>query len=453
MHRVLFLFPYFVVHIALFSQNLIPNPGFDSITVCPENGGFISYAPPWESAGWSPDLFNECSTNLYPNVPHPISPDNYQPARSGGGYAGIYVYDMSGSDNEYIRTPLLDPLENGKMYFVQFFVSPSFFALNQIYSDAVGLAFSENENVPNRRLDGSMPLLPAIEHSGTLIKDTTNWVEVSGCYQAKGTENYGLIGNFRSDAETNVEIMGPSFGNYFFIEDVGIWMFDPLPDTVLLCVGASRTFDASFLDATYEWNTGSTLPSIEVSNSGIYIVTAQMRNCALRDTMVVIDSGLPEFFPADTLICMGQSVTLTAPLPGKFDWSSGAVTPKIAVQQAGTYSLTISNACGEFEFESEVRTQECGCKVYVPNVFSRNDDGDNGFLSVRFGCDYLYRVLRFQVFDRWGNLVFSTTKPEQVYWDAQRANIGVYAWVLEYEINDGAHSEVLLKTGDVTVIQ
>ncbi|MFN0037683.1 MAG: gliding motility-associated C-terminal domain-containing protein [Saprospiraceae bacterium] len=349
--------------------------------------------------------------------------------------------------------PLLQPLESGKMYFVQFFVSPGFAAWSEIYSDAVGLAFTESEAVPNRLPDGSMPLLPAIEHRGEPIKDTMNWVEVSGCYRAKGVEHYAVMGNFRTDAETNIEILGPYDGSYFFIEDVGAWAFDPLPDTVLLCGGESRVFDAGFLDATYEWNTGSTLPSIEVSSSGTFIVAAQMLHCALRDTMVVIDSGSPAYLPSDTLVCAGQSVTLAAPLPGEFAWSTGAVAQEITVQEANSYSLTVSNRCGIFDFESEVRTEVCDCRVFVPNVLSPNDDGANDFLDIGFGCDYPYRVIRFQVFDRWGSLVFSTADPERVHWDAQKSAPGVYAWVLEYEFSRDASPEVVVKTGDVTLIR
>lgn len=435
------------------AQNLIPNPGFDSIIQCPDNVGGISKAPPWQSAVWTPDLFNECSLNFYPNVPHPITPENYQPARSGGGYAGIYVYDMSGSDNEYLGSPLLQPLESGKMYFLQFFVSPSFFVLNQMYSDAVGLAFTESETMPDRLPDGSMPLLPAIEHRGELIKDTMDWVEVSGCYKANGTERYTVIGNFRPDAETSIEILGPSFGNYFFIEDVGVWKFDPLPDTVLLCDGQSQAFDASFLDATYEWNTGSTKPNIVVSNSGIFIVKAQMQRCVLYDTMTVINTRTPAYLLTDTLICVGQGVTLSAPLPGEYTWSTGNITQELFVQQHGIYSIVITNSCGRFEYVSEVQTEECNCRVYVPNVITPDSHSDNNFLPVRFGCDYPYRILRFRVFDRWGSLVFATTEPEQLFWDARKSNTGVYAWVLEYELERGANPELKIEMGDVTLIR
>ena len=50
----------------------------------------------------------------------------------------------------------------------------------------------------------------------------------------------------------------------------------------------------------------------------------------------------------DTAIFQGQSLTLDAGNPGSaYLWSTGATTQTILVSQAGTYSVTVSNNCGE----------------------------------------------------------------------------------------------------------
>ncbi|MDV7400377.1 gliding motility-associated C-terminal domain-containing protein, partial [Arthrospira platensis SPKY1] len=58
-----------------------------------------------------------------------------------------------------------------------------------------------------------------------------------------------------------------------------------------------------------------------------------------------------------------------------------------------------------------------------------------------------------QVFDRWGELVYSTGKSEQIIWDGRfkgrQVPIGVYVYVIHYSQNE----EEKVMTGDITVIR
>ena len=122
-----------------------------------------------------------------------------------------------------------------------------------------------------------MNLEPAIENVGTLITDTMNWTRVSGCYIADGTEEYLMIGNFRNETETRIEVENPNIwphSNYFFIEDVLVEAFDPLPDTLVICNGMPTYLNAGFNDAVYAWSTGETDSVIQVREAGVYTVDA-----------------------------------------------------------------------------------------------------------------------------------------------------------------------------------
>ncbi len=50
-------------------------------------------------------------------------------------------------------------------------------------------------------------------------------------------------------------------------------------------------------------------------------------------------------------------------------------------------------------------TKEFGFDIYLPNIFSPNDDGVNDYLNL-FGADGIDKVLNMQVYDKWGNLIF-----------------------------------------------
>ena len=93
--------------------------------------------------------------------------------------------------------------------------------------------------------------------------------------------------------------------------------------------------------------------------------------------------------------------------------------------------------------------------VYIPNAFSPNDDGINDIFTIEDGGDVL-NVRKFQVFNRWGELMYDRTNidPSQTQldrgWDGKHRgelmNTGVYVYQIEIEFVDGV---VKLFAGDV----
>ena len=464
--------PYLVLFVVLLSlavksQNLIPNPGFDAITSCPDNFNQIYLATPWVTASNStPDVFNECSTEVFlsvPNAGHYI--DGYQIPRSGNGYAGVFAFfdfPLEEGISEYIETPLIDHLVKGKHYYIKFYVSPAISPamIDWIYTDAIGLALTDSFYYTELTMNVPAPLTPVIENRGQVIKDTIGWTKVSGCYKANGGEKYAIIGNFRSEQETMVERGGgtPTWPSrsYFYIEDVLIQAFDPLPDTLLLCDGQPEALNAAFLDATYLWNTGETDSTLFAQYPGTYTVEAFMDNCVLRDTVVVLDTRDNAFQP-DTTICADEPITLTAPLPGSYLWSDGSTGRELQVASTGSYSVTVTNGCGQFSFSTQVEAMDCGCRVFVPTAISPNGDGINDELTAYFGCDYGYRILRFAVFDRWGGQLYTSGEGETPVWDGSARGkpliSSTYVWYLEYETQRNGTTERHLEKGEVNLIR
>jgi gliding motility-associated-like protein len=444
------------------SQNLIPNQGFDVLTDCPYEDSQIEFAYPWVSAtNGTPDVFNECSQHPALMVPYAGGYiDSYQLQKSGTGYAGIYIYtDANTFGTEYIETPLNEKLIKGQQYYIEFYVSPDITPISFWgFTDAVGLALSDTFYYKEFSNNTPLPFNPVIENRGTVITDTIGWTRVSGCYMAKGGEAFAIIGNFRSKNETIVEFVNPTFPfqNYFFIEDVLIQPFDPLPDTLLLCDGRPEALNAAFLDANYLWSTGTTDSILNVQNPGTYTVEAFMENCVLRDTVVVLDTRDNAFQP-DTTICADEPFTLAAPLPGSYLWSDGSTGRELQALSTGGYAVTVTNDCGQFTFYTQVEAMDCGCRVYVPTAISPNGDGINDELAAYFGCDYEFRILRFAVFDRWGGQVHASEEEETPVWDGNARGRpmppGAYAWFLEYETLRNGKAERHLEKGEVNLIR
>jgi len=95
--------------------------------------------------------------------------------------------------------------------------------------------------------------------------------------------------------------------------------------------------------------------------------------------------------------------------------------------------LIVQDQVGCQDTASEQITRLQTCNVSVPNAFTPNGDGKN---------DYLYPLnaynttnLEFQVFNRYGQLVFETrdwTKKWDGRMNGHPAETGTYVWMLSY---------------------
>ena len=105
----------------------------------------------------------------------------------------------------------------------------------------------------------------------------------------------------------------------------------------------------------------------------------------------------------------------------------------------------------------EIRVNKENVKVYIPNIFTPNNDGVNDYVSI-FSTQALKAISRFVIYDRWGNKIFEASDISDLNsfqgWNGefrdQPAISGVYAYYAEAEFIDG--TKTLLK-GDITLIR
>ncbi|MFN7266876.1 MAG: gliding motility-associated C-terminal domain-containing protein [Bacteroidota bacterium] len=95
-------------------------------------------------------------------------------------------------------------------------------------------------------------------------------------------------------------------------------------------------------------------------------------------------------------------------------------------------------------------------RIYAPNIFSPNYDGENDFYSLQSPDEVFIR--QWQIFDRWGSLVFEV-RDRALYtgapaWDGRFNDKdlpeGVYTWVALLEFVDKTTG---LFSGDVMLIR
>lgn len=115
------------------------------------------------------------------------------------------------------------------------------------------------------------------------------------------------------------------------------------------CQGGNVILTASNA-ASWNWSNGATTQSITVTNSGNYTVTVSNNGCASTSTAVgvtvnplpqpVITAGGPTSF------CEGGSVTLNAGSHSFYNWSNGATSQNITVNNSGNFTVTVTNEEG-----------------------------------------------------------------------------------------------------------
>lgn len=215
-----------IIHPNFGQINLVPNPEFEEYEDCPSEHGNIESTSDWfrVNPDGSPDYFNRCINLSGGTFPTPDVPSNgfgYQDAKSGDGYAGIFVYGYD--TREYIQVRLDSPLEIGETYLLSMYVSVGDVKWG---ISELGMYLSD-EPTEGTGWYFLLDVEPQVKNDpNTILSDTAGWTLISGIYVAEGGEEYLTIGNFVSDSLTYVEEINgdPLYRNqsYLYIEDVSV---------------------------------------------------------------------------------------------------------------------------------------------------------------------------------------------------------------------------------------
>lgn len=203
-------------------------------------------------------------------------------------------------------------------------------------------------------------------------------------------------------------------------------------DTVL-CPNGNLLLDAGNPGLKYQWQDNSAAQTLSITTPGKYFVKVSNNYCASSDTIVVAFEKFPSVvFSNDSIICEGEQRLLDPEVYGNsFSWSTGATTPAITVSQEGNYILHVKNDCGTAS--GSIKIIKDNCQFYMPSAFTPNDDGLNDdFGIVSFG---FIKRFDFQIFNRWGQSVFSTSNPA-LRWsgsiNGKKSPTGIYVWMVTY---------------------
>lgn len=255
------------------------------------------------------------------------------------------------------------------------------------------------------------------------------------------------------------------FNDYWFFKLECGWDYEP-DYSFSGCDDLALTLDLAHDDCrgcSFIWPDGTQSDTYEYDASlpfgnGFMVVVNSAEGCPIEKPVTVSFHKSPEFtLGPDTTVYEETSVVLT-PLPsrveGDFRWTTGDTILTIKVTESGIYGLTVEyDGCATYE-EVEI-TFKGNKKIYMPTAFSPNNDGFNDLFRV-YGDVAVEKIKQFQVYDRWGALVFAQAdfRPNTDGWDGnyrdRKAEEGVYIYFVEVAYTDGT-TEIV--KGDVTLVR
>jgi gliding motility-associated-like protein len=247
---------------------------------------------------------------------------------------------------------------------------------------------------------------------------------------------------------------------------------DAGPDTAI-CYHTAAPLQAVTNGSSWSWSPNPSLNNPNLLNpvanpiqTTDYIFTAfDTRGCPKPGIDTIRVTVLPLIVPGagrDTSVVIGQSLQLNASGGGNYLWSPGNslsathIANPIAVftepSNALKYKVQVYNIAGCYDSAFiTIKVYATRPTVFVPTAFTPNNDGKNDILRpVAVG---MKSIQYFQVYSRWGQLLFSTQTSGQG-WDGRinghlQTN-NVYVWMVKAIDYTGT---VYFKKGTVTLIQ
>jgi len=222
-------------------------------------------------------------------------------------------------------------------------------------------------------------------------------------------------------------------------------------DTVLVQVSNQQTvaYQWDFDGATVASGTGAGPYQLVWNNDGTHTVHLQAGagNCSSSSaqSITVMKMPLLTIPPADNSVCGGDTVQLviTTDAANQVQWLPGNNYQLIATTGSTALvcpsqncevavEVTDANGCSAAGVIPVVATNSC-CQLVMPGAFTPNRDGVNDVFRPKGNG---YQLLSFIIYNRWGQVVFSSHKNNEGWngtFNGQNQGTGTYIYTVQYQ--------------------
>jgi gliding motility-associated-like protein len=228
-----------------------------------------------------------------------------------------------------------------------------------------------------------------------------------------------------------------------------------------ICQGEYAELTVVSLTGDILWSTNEDSESIEVNVAGTYDVTViTNEGCVGTASIDILVTPLPLVDAGnDTISDCSTGVMLSGSGTGTLEWSpaesvSDANDPFALANPSITTTYVLTATVGNCSATDEVVVEADCASIFIPNVMTPNGDGKNDVFKV---ISRGVKTFELNIFNRWGNLLYSSTDPDDVWdggMDGYYVADGTYVWTvvaLDFQnkpILDEEHS-----SGTLTVLR
>jgi gliding motility-associated-like protein len=270
------------------------------------------------------------------------------------------------------------------------------------------------------------------EGDGVQLYATTNGLQFSWTPNL-GLNDPNIINPIANPPSTTTYQLTAKVGKCSSSDDVTLFPVPyPLanagPD-ISICYNASVQLNASVVASSYFWRPQGSLsdpnilnPIAHPASTTKYILTAtDVLGCPKPSYDTVVVTVLPKvkaFAGKDTMIVFGQPLQLNASGGENYSWTPSDYLNNTSISNPVAkinspidsirYKVFVTDALGCLDSATIlVKIFRTNPQIFVPTGFTPNGDGRNDVLKpIAVGIE---RIEYFKVFNRWGQLVFSTT--------------------------------------------
>ncbi len=222
--------------------------------------------------------------------------------------------------------------------------------------------------------------------------------------------------------------------------------------------------------SNYLWQFGdgqtSTLknPIHNYSSAGNYTITLQLQNvntCVSSTiTKNIQISGISLQVPNQLQINEGESIQLNtlsngtnfAWTPNKYLNDSTLLSPIASPIVSTTYNIKAINNNNCSAFDSVTITVKPKTEIFIPNVFTPNNDGVNDFIRPNYSLTY--NNITFNIYDKWGKKVFDGNTNNQYKWDGKiKQNNAINGTYVYYFRANNLLGESKFKKGTIILLR
>ncbi len=235
------------------------------------------------------------------------------------------------------------------------------------------------------------------------------------------------------------------------------------PPGKTMCSTTSVMLDgANGTGMQYAWSPGTYLSSTSIINpvanppfTTVYdvLVTDKVcaRNASFNVVVTVVDRPVVNARKSGDIDCAHRSVVLSAEGGNTYLWTpaTGLSNPNSPNPVANpdhdqTYTVTVTNSanCTNTGSVTVLNKKAASLARYIPSAFTPNGDGLNDCYGIK-NWQYI-KKLQFLIYNRWGELVFYTTR-QGACWDGnyrgKKAEEGTYVYYIKAETECGTEEQ------------